>query len=42
MPIVLFFVSMIVFLRKQRGNLRGRKEAGMKAGVCVEVCGSVR
>jgi len=39
--IVLFFVSMIVFLRKQRGDLRGRKEAGMEAVTCVEGHGPV-
>jgi len=30
--IVLSFVSMIVFLREQRGNLCGRKEAGIEEG----------
>jgi len=39
--IVLSFVSMIVFLREQRGNLRGRRDTGMEAVTCVEGHGPV-
>ena len=37
-----FFVSMIVLLRKQKGNLGGRKEASMEPGTFLEIFRSVR